>query len=156
MCVLTTFTFLFKLKAALLTKRPKKKQLLLPGCGNSTGQWSQLEDDKTLFTSTTWLRRKKKPKRAETISDPAQSVAVKPDLFPCDSIMHLCRRGPRGRLLLQPCTGPGASLSRLMYVGVSRGPLPVGAGLPPEARLKRPRSLSCVCRLSNSLVYGLH
>lgn len=150
-----TFTFLFKLKAALLTKRPKRTNNSSPAVVTAPVS-GQLEDDKTLFTSTTWLRRKKKPKRAETISDPAQSVAVKPDLFPCDSIMHLCRRGPRGRLLLQPCTGPGASLSRLMYVGVSRGPLPVGAGLPPEARLKRPRSLSCVCRLSNSLVYGLH
>lgn len=30
-----------------------------------------------------------------------------------------------------------------MYVGVSRGPLPVGVDLPPEARLKRP-ALSAV------------
>ncbi|KAI9537344.1 hypothetical protein NQZ68_025200 [Dissostichus eleginoides] len=76
-----------------------------------------------------------------TIFNPAQSV--KPDLFPCDSIMHLCMRGPQGRSLFQPCMGPGASLSCLMYVGVSRGPLPVGVGLPPEARLKQP-ALSAV------------
>lgn len=30
MCILTTFTFLFKLKAALLTKRPKKKPTTPP------------------------------------------------------------------------------------------------------------------------------
>lgn len=55
--------------------------------------------------------------------------------------MHLCRRGPRGRSLLKPCMGPRASLSCLMYV--TRGPLPVGVGLPPEARLNRP-ALSAV------------
>ena len=156
MCILMAFTFLFKLKDTLLTKRPKRINNSSPAVVTAPVSGHNWRMTKLFSHPQLDSGGKKKPKRAETISDPAQSFAVKPDLFPCDSIMHLCRRGPRGRLLLQPCTGPGASLSCLMYVGVSRGPLPVGAGLPPEARLKRPRSLSCVCRLSNSLVYGLH
>lgn len=71
-------------------------------------------------------------------NNPAQSVAVKPDadLFLHDSIMHLCRQGPQGRVLFIPRMGPQASLSCLMYS--SWGPLPIGVGLPPEARLNWP------------------
>lgn len=66
---------------------------------------------------------------------------------PHDSIMHLCRPAPRGPV--QPCVSPPglAVISNVQYV--SPRPLPVGVGLPPEARLTRP-AVSAACQTGGS------
>lgn len=101
-----------------------------------TVKWLQLEDDITLFTSTTWIRNHL---QSCTVS---RSAAW---LWPLSLWLHHAPVQARtsGTSPSKPCMGPRASLSRLMYVEVSRGPLPVGAGPPPEARLKGP-ALSAV------------
>lgn len=52
--------------------------------------------------------------------------------IPCDFIMHLCRRGPRGRPQSRPRMGPGAQGLPVVTDVCAWGPLSVHPGLPTE------------------------